>query len=401
MAKRKRLTPPPGGYSDSADSPAGEGQSMGQPAGQGAHPAVPAGVARPMPPIAQVAGDSAARAALQEVSAELAAARADGRMVLRLPLAQVDPGWLVRDRLRADAGPDDPDMQALLDSLRQYGQRTPIEVVETAPGRYGLISGWRRLTALRRLLDETGAARFAEVLALLRRPDSAGDAYVAMVEENEIRLGLSYYERARIAARAVETGVFETEKSALRRLFGSASRARRSKIGSFLTIHHQLGALLRFPEAVPERLGLALARALESDPGCAGRIAARLQRHPPGHAEAELALLRTELMADGGPEPDPLDPPLDDAPDVVSGAGASPAATPTLAPAPAPAPAPDPVPARPRPDPSPSRAPRAQWRELRPGLYLQDTGNGLLLSGRALDAGLRTRLEAWLRDAAD
>ena len=50
-----------------------------------------------------------------------------------------------------------------------------------------------------------------------------------MVEENEIRVGLSYYERARIVAKAVAQGVFETEKQALQRLFHTASRPKRSK----------------------------------------------------------------------------------------------------------------------------------------------------------------------------
>ena len=91
---------------------------------------------------------------------------------------------------------------------------------------------------------------------MVRRPDSAADAYVAMVEENEIRLGLSQYERARIAALATERGVFPSEKAALLALFASASRAKRSRIRAFLEIYHALDGALRFPAALPERLGL-------------------------------------------------------------------------------------------------------------------------------------------------
>ena len=90
-----------------------------------------------------------------------------------------------------------------------------------------------------------------------------------MVEENEIRVGLSYYERARIAARAAELGVFPDTASALARLFASASRAKRSKIGSFLRLYTALDDRLRFPAAIPERLGLRLARALDADAGLA------------------------------------------------------------------------------------------------------------------------------------
>jgi hypothetical protein len=43
------------------------------------------------------------------------------------------------------------------------------------------------------------------------------EAYLAMVEENEIRVGLSFYERARIVARAAEAGVFERHRGAAAR----------------------------------------------------------------------------------------------------------------------------------------------------------------------------------------
>ena len=105
---------------------------------------------------------------------------------------------------------------------------------------YGLISGWRRLAALKALHAETGEARFATVQALVRRPETAADAYVNMVEENEIRLGLSHYERARVAALATERGIFESEKKALLALFATASRAKRSRIRAFLDIYHAL-----------------------------------------------------------------------------------------------------------------------------------------------------------------
>ena len=149
------------------------------------------------------------------------------------------------------------------ESLRAHGQRTPIEVVAlTGALPYGLLSGWRRLAALKALLAETGDPRFATVQALVRRPETAADAYVAMVEENEIRLGLSQYERARVAARAAARGVFEDEEAALRALFATASRPKRSRIRAFVALYHGLDAALSFPAAIPERLGLALVERL-------------------------------------------------------------------------------------------------------------------------------------------
>ena len=123
-------------------------------------------------------------------------------------------------------------MASLRESLRLHGQRTPIEVTPlVAEGHgaalpYGLISGWRRLQALKALHAATGEPRFATVQALVRRPETAADAYVTMVEENEIRLGLSHYERARVAALATARGVFPTRTTRCARF--SPPRAARS-----------------------------------------------------------------------------------------------------------------------------------------------------------------------------
>ena len=271
MAKRKRLTP--------ADPSFLEGRS------DGLAPLGGLGV-KSAPPIADVAADTATTAALAEMSDSLRKARESGRMVLELPLDDVQANYLVRDRQAVTH----EDSEALLTSLRARGQQTPIEVMEIGAGRYGLISGWRRLTALRRLRDEEGGADM--VLALLRRPEQAGDAYQAMVEENEIRVGLSYFERARIVDKSVKSGVFETEKAALQCLFASASRAKRSKIKSFLTLVEQLDGVLLFPEALGERAGLALVKALEQDPTLAARLHQAISDTPPVDAQAELALIQ-------------------------------------------------------------------------------------------------------------
>ena len=359
MAKRRRLTPAQGDYLGSAGM-------LETKAWAGSPPQVRPGLEpSALAPIAQVAGEASAVAALAEVSGALAEARAEGRLVQRLGLDAVEVDYLVRDRLGIEA----EEMAALVDSIRLHGQRTPIEVTEIAPGRYGLISGWRRLTALRRLADETGEARFATVLALLRRPETAGAAYVAMVEENEIRLGLSYYERARIVGRAVEQGVFAEDRSALQALFAAASRAKRSKIGSFLRLWRALDGLLHFPAAIPERLGLSLAHRLEEEPDFPARLARDLQARPPGSAEEELARLAAALE---GPAPRPPRP-----------------ATPAAPEAPLDGPADDAG------RPSPAAA-----QEIRPGVFLRVEGGFtrpvLIVSGPAVDPGFRERLEQWL-----
>jgi ParB family chromosome partitioning protein len=242
-------------------------------------------------PIARQAAESAGAAAFEELAETLIRARETGRMVLDLPLGDIAPDHLARDRMPAE----DAEMAALRESIRAHGQRTPVEVTPLKGALpYGLISGWRRIAALKALHAETGEARFATVQALVRRPETAADAYVNMVEENEIRLGLSHYERARVAALATERGIFDSEKKALLTLFATASRAKRSRIRAFLDIYHALDGTLRFPAHLPERLGLKLVEMVRAGRGEAIREA--VAAADPATPEAEIAAL-TALAA--------------------------------------------------------------------------------------------------------
>ncbi|SFU17959.1 ParB/RepB/Spo0J family partition protein [Sedimentitalea nanhaiensis] len=299
MAKRKRLTPAQPGYLQS-------------------NPPAPSRGPLGAPPIAQVAGDASASAALAELSDTLGRARAEGRMIETLALDSIDETHLVRDRM----GFDPDEMAALLASLEARGQQTPIEVValpEPKNGKtHGLISGWRRLTALRRLQARTGEARFATVQARVITPADVQGAYVAMVEENEIRAALSLYEKGRIALQAVHRGIYPTPRAALRGLFGSVSRSRRSKIGSFLTLVEPLDRLLNHPAQIPEKLGLGLARALE-DHRFATALRLRLRDDVDRDAETELQILWEALHSWTGPQQGSAeDAPPPDAPPVPS-----------------------------------------------------------------------------------
>lgn len=329
MAKRKRLTP-----ADPSKTPVLETKSM--------FPKHKDGWEGIRAPIAHVAGDAAASAALAELTDELATARATGRMILELALDDIDPAYLVRDRVAVDEG----EMASLMDSLRARGQQTPIEVADLGPDarpRYGLISGWRRMQALGRLTAEDGTPRGA--LALLRTPQDATEAYLAMVEENEIRVGLSYYERARIAVIAVDQGVFSSEKQALQRIYHAASRAKRSKIRSFLSVVRALDGALVFPTSLGERSGLALSKALGEDPALAARLRDDLRAIPPQTAEEEASRIAAALR------------------------------------------------------PAPTRSAPAKSGELPDGVRAQVQPNGVLkLSGPGFTPALRERLLTWLRE---
>lgn len=251
-------------------------------------------------PIAGVAADAATTAALDEVTAELSAARREGRMIIDLPLSAIQMDYLVRDRIVED----DEAMQVLLASLSDRGQQVPVELADLGNDRYGLISGWRRCQALTRL-------NVPLVKAIIRTPQDASEAYLSMIEENEIRVGLSYYERARIVVKAAEQGVFPDERAALSALFQAGSRARRSKIGTFIHIVHALDGTLRFPGALAERAGLALGRALQGNPKLDLVLVKALSKAAPVTSEAELICLMAAMGKSESnkakPEPKPAD----------------------------------------------------------------------------------------------
>ncbi len=273
MAKRKRLEMPVGAIPTDLET-----KSM----------------PRARMPIAEVAGDTAGRAALEEVAREMTTAEAEGRVVKKIPLADISLHHLSRDRMVLD----EDEMEALQASIAERGQQTPIEVIALRGNSFGLISGLRRIEALRALGQKT-------VLAFVRRPEGSQEAYRSMVEENEIRASLSFYERANIAVAAVGQGVYPDVKSAVAGLFTHATPAKRSKISNFVTIREALGKSLRFPTAIPEKVGLALAKAIEADRTLASRIGEALRKTPPIDATAERATLERALRKAPAPKAKP------------------------------------------------------------------------------------------------
>jgi ParB/RepB/Spo0J family partition protein len=287
MAKRKRLTPARSNFlggDEKNDPNTAEIETQSPEAKAMFSMGVAKATSRP--PIAHVAGEAAMTAALTEMTDMVAKARSEGRIVEVLGLSQIEMGHLVRDRVHVHSD----DLNALKSSLKARGQQTPIEVVDRgadAVPRYGLISGWRRMVAL----SEIGAP---EVLAIVRQPKTSSDAYVAMVEENEIRSDISFYERARVVVKALEQGIYTDSKQALQTLFSNVSRAKRSKIKSFMLLVETLDGALQFPSALSERAGLELAKRIQADPATAEAMKARLIKAQPTSPEAEVALLLTE-----------------------------------------------------------------------------------------------------------
>lgn len=327
MAKRRRLTP------------AQPGQ-------------LASGAATPRPPIAQIVGDTALTAAFEDVQNELKTAQREGRMVLSLPIEAVQPDYMIRDRQACSA----EDMDALKASLRARGQQMPIEVVALGAGRFGLISGWRRLLALGELLAETGEAKFGEVRALLREPQDVSAAYVAMIEENEIRANLSFYERARIAYLSVQAGVYESDKQALQTLFSAISFSKRSKVKSFMPIVAALDDVLAHPNQIPEKLGLALSKKIAENTQAGQGVAVELGRFPDASVADERAILERFIAENTKIEP-VLEPKEAHKPDVEM----------------------------------------SDSYQLAPGVMFSARRGRIELEGQAINAGFIERLKEWVR----
>ena len=237
--------------------------------------------AKPLPdraglaaPIAQIAGEIARAAEPLDVEKRVSIARdsvdaeawraavGEGRVISDLALDRIDLDYMMRDRIVVEAS----EIEELKTSIRANGLRLPIEVVAMEDGRYGLVSGWRRVTALLALQEEEPGA-WATVKAIIRPPYEAGALYTAMVEENELRAQVSPYERGRIAVVAARLGAFPDTETAIETIFAAASKAKRSKIRSFAYVHDELGDMLAFPTDLSERNGLRLAYALREGYG--------------------------------------------------------------------------------------------------------------------------------------
>lgn len=261
---------------------------------------------RTIAPIAQIAADSAALLDAEGVEARAARARAEaeaarlqaaeerGLLITEIPLDRIDGGAMIRDRLTMD----DDQMEELRASIAAHGLRLPIEVfelerTEREEPRYGLLSGYRRLQAVRALFDLTRADGHSHIRALIRPRVEADAAFVAMVEENEVREELSPFERGRIAVIAANQGAFANTEDAVNKLFATGSKAKRSKVRSFALIFEELGDMLRFPEALSERRGLRLATALRA--GAEPELRQALSNGHPGDAEQEWELIEAVI----------------------------------------------------------------------------------------------------------
>lgn len=222
-----------------------------------------------------------------------------------VPLEAIRAGKLMRDRSRRL----DPQIDDLKASIQAIGLSNPILVEPDGHGGYELIQGWRRVSAYRSLLEETGDARFATIPATLMPVGEALDGlYRRMVDENLVRKDISWAEMARLARSYAEdrVGGCDDLDQAVNLLYASANPQKRSYIRRFAFLMSHLEKHLEHPEAISRSLGLALASRIEMEPSSAVAIIRSLQAAPGRDAEAEMALLQRALEV--APVAEPISP---------------------------------------------------------------------------------------------
>lgn len=176
---------------------------------------------------------------------------------MKIAITDIDDTAFPRDRTIIDPTA----LEELERSLLANGLRTPIEVWHHN-GTYKLIAGARRLTAFRRLHERTEHPDFAAIAVTLRHPANEAEAMAMMVEENEIRSGLSPWERGAIICRMGAVEGVETFDDAVNILYPHADRNKRRRLRVIAEVVDELNYVLVDPEALSqqrlERIGTAM-----------------------------------------------------------------------------------------------------------------------------------------------
>ncbi|PZX38299.1 ParB family chromosome partitioning protein [Roseinatronobacter thiooxidans] len=214
-----------------------------------------------------------------------------GVVVDLIALDDIHAQALNRDR----ATGRDEELDELKDSIREIGLSNPIRVV-ARDGGYDLVQGYRRLTAYRELLAETGNAEaWGRIPAGMVAPGESLEAlYRRMVDENMVRRDISFAEMAELArayAQDPETPA-PTLDAAIASLYASANRQKRIYIRNFARMLDGLGASLQHAPAIPRALGLQVWKRMDREPETLPRLLGQLNAEPTRSEDREMTLLR-------------------------------------------------------------------------------------------------------------
>lgn len=240
------------------------------------------------------------RAENDALAAEHVRMKGLGLIVDMVPLDLVETWKLVRDRVKGD----DQELTELIASIRDLGLSNPIRVEQRDDGRYELVQGYRRLSAYRALLEETGdTGKWGRVPAgILPRGEDLEGLYRRMVDENMVRKDISFAEMAMLAiSYAADPGTKEFDPDrVVAELFRSAGYQKRSYIRQFIRLMSRLGDDLLFAHHIPRALGLKLAALLEERPELVAQIRQDLSGWETRSVSDELDILRRISGGDEG-----------------------------------------------------------------------------------------------------
>ncbi|MHB1826279.1 MAG: ParB/RepB/Spo0J family partition protein [Steroidobacteraceae bacterium] len=237
---------------------------------------------------------------LREENQRLKAERASALMVLRLDPKRVRATKFInrdeRSFLESDAK-----FISLKESLRAYGQDTPIRVrpvTDDAAADYEVVFGHRRHRACL-ALDAESEGGF-HVLALLDSTVSeARDLVLKMFRENEEREEQCAYDKGRSFRQWLSEGIF-ADQAELARAIG-VSPATVTKYLQIADLPEAVLAAFEDTREISVRWSLDLSRAVKLNPGRVGETAARLANttpRPPASAVARALIASAEAARD-------------------------------------------------------------------------------------------------------
>lgn len=220
-----------------------------------------------------------------------------------IPLEDIVTDKLIRDR----APGVDPELAELTASIREIGLSNPIRVEPRDDGKFELIQGWRRLSAYRELLKETGDLEaWGRIPAgIAAKGEQLEGLYRRMVDENLVRKDISFAEMAQLALHyAMDPLTAENDPDkAVALLFRSAGYQKRSYIRSFIKLLEAIGDDLHFASEIPRALGLTLVARLEEVEGLRAAIHAELSGWDNRSVKDELDVLRRFAGGEVAPKP--------------------------------------------------------------------------------------------------
>lgn len=206
-----------------------------------------------------------------------------------VPLDDIDDGAVPRER----TGLDGAAFEELKTSILLSGLRMPVELCPIeGGGRFGIVSGYRRVTAFR-ALREMGIGRFEAIPAFVRPARGLAETLAAMVEENAVRADLSPWEQGRIALVARDLGAYATIEAAVEGLYPAAEKSKRSRLRALARLVEGFDGVMAAPERLSWRQALRLADAVRDGYGEAMAVA--LEQAGLKDPETQWALLAPYL----------------------------------------------------------------------------------------------------------